>query len=193
MVKFQCDCRMSHYAALLRKALDNAGYQEVPVVTTDILDTKNMHPGVHLLGVTAAAEAIWGFMMLDILKELVRKIRPYECIKGETDKVYKQCVEDIARGLKENIRQARHAFERSIEQMKSICYDRSSLKPTVFVTGELLVTYHPGSNFEIERYLEENGMETIFPRLTDQLRKDFFASGEEIKQYKMQIFHHIRS
>lgn len=187
MVKFQCDCRMSHYAALLRKALDNAGYKEVPVVTTDILDTKNMHPGVHLLGVTAAAEAIWGFMMLDILKELVRKIRPYECIKGETDKIYEQCVDDIARGLKENIRQARHAFERSIERMKNIRYDRSSLKPTVFVTGELLVTYHPGSNFEIEHYLEANGMETIFPRLTDQLRKDFFASGEEIKQYNADI------
>ena len=56
-----------------------------------------------------------------------------------------------SRSLKENIRQARHAFERSIERMKNIRYDRSSLKPTVFVTGELLVTYHPGSNFEIEQ------------------------------------------
>lgn len=187
MVKFQCDCRMSHYAALLRKALDNAGYNEVPVVTTDVLDTKNMHPGVHLLGVTTAVETIWCFMMIDILKELVRKIRPYECTKGETDKIYNQCVEDIAKSIKKNIKQARHAFERSIERLKNISYDRSNLKPTVFVTGELLVTYHPGSNFEIERYLEENGMETIFPRLTDQLRKDFFASGEEIKHYNASI------
>ena len=187
MVKFQCDCRMSHYAALLRKALDNAGYHEIPVVTTDILDTKNMHPGVHLLGVTAAAEAVWGFMMLDILKELVRKIRPYECIKGDTDKIYEQCVNDIANGLKSGIGKAKQAFERSIERLKKVRYDRSTLKRTVFVTGELLVTYHPGSNFGIEKYLEDNGLETIFPRLTDQLRKDFFASGEEIKHYNANI------
>ena len=187
MVKFQCDCRMSHYAALLRKALDNAGYNEVPVITTDIMDTKNMHPGVHLLGVTAATSAIWGFMMIDILKELVRKIRPYECVKGETDEVYSKCIEDISVSMRKSIGQARHVFERGIDRLANIRYDRSHLKPTVFVTGELLVTYHPGSNFAIESYLEENGMETIFPRLTDQLRKDFFASGEEIKHYNASI------
>lgn len=187
MVKFQCDCRMSHYAALLRKALDNAGYHKVPVVTTDVMDTKNMHPGVHLMGVKTVVKLIWGFMMLDLLKELVRKIRPYECVKGETEEVYKECVDDIAKSIRKSISQAKHAFERSIEKFKTLRYDRSSLKPTVFVTGELLVTYHPGSNFNIEKYLEDNGMETIFPRLTDQLRKDFFASGEEIKRYHASI------
>ena len=44
MVKFQCDCRMSHYAGLLRKGLDSSGFDRVPVVTTDIGDSKNMHP-----------------------------------------------------------------------------------------------------------------------------------------------------
>lgn len=43
------------------------------------------------------------------------------------------------------------------------------------MTGELLVTYHPGSNFDIERYLEKTGMEAVFPRVIDQLRKDFLA------------------
>ena len=187
MVKFQCDCRMSHYAALLRKALDNAGYNEVPVVTTDILDTKNMHPNVHLIGIRSMIETIWCFMMIDMLKEIVRKIRPYECSKGETNKVYNQCIDDISQSIKKNLSQAKKAFERSIERLKNIDYDRSCLKPTVFVTGELLVTYHPGSNFDIENYLENNGMETIFPRLTDQLRKDFYASGEEIKHYNASI------
>ena len=55
------------------------------------------------------------------------------------------------------------------------------------MTGELLVTYHPGSNFNLEEYLERNGMETIFPKVTDQLRKDFLASMEEISKYKANI------
>lgn len=71
--------------------------------------------------------------------------------------------------------------------LAAVPYDRSEPKPRVFVTGELLVTYHEGSNFHIEKYLENNGMETIFPRITDQLRKDFLASSDEIREFKADI------
>ncbi len=187
MVKFQCDCRMSHYAGLLRKGLDASGFTEVPVVTTDVNDTKNMHPGVYLLGVGAVLEAVWSFMMLDIIMELCRKIRPYECNPGETDRVCQNCVNRIAEGIKRGIGAARREFEGCIEDLMEIRYDRSTKKPLVLVTGELLVTYHPGSNFNIERYLEQNGMETVFPRITDQLRKDFQASMSEITDYHANI------
>ncbi|MCD8329423.1 MAG: acyl-CoA dehydratase activase-related protein, partial [Lachnospiraceae bacterium] len=187
MVKFQCDCRMSHYAGLLRKGLDRAGFTDVPIVTTDMSDTKEMHPGVAVLGVRAVWEAVWTFMMLDILTDLCRKIRPYELHSGETDDVYEDCVEQLAQGIRSGVRSARRAFASCIDRMGQIPYDRSHLKPKVFVTGELLVTYHPGSNFNIERYLEDNGMETAFPRITDQLRKDFRATECEIKDYHANI------
>lgn len=187
MVKFQCDCRMSHYAGLLRKGLDASGFTEVPIVTTDANDTKKMHPGVFMLGVGAVLEAVWSFMMLDIIMELCRKIRPYECNPGETDRVSQNCVNRIAEGIKKGIGAARREFEGCIEDMNRIPYDRTNLKPLVLVTGELLVTYHPGSNFNIERYLEQNGMETAFPRITDQLRKDFQASMSEISDYHANI------
>ncbi len=188
MVKFQCDCRMSHYAGLLCKGLDAAGFSQVPVLTTDMGDSKDMHPGVSLLGVSAVLEAVWVFEMLDILTELCHKIRPYEMNPGETDRVYQSCVQQIADGIRKGIGEARKAFEVCIDQMAAIPYDRSHLKPRVFVTGELLVTYHPGSNFDIERYLERNGMEAVFPRITDQLRKDFRATECEISDYHANIF-----
>lgn len=187
MVKFQCDCRMSHYAALLRKALDSAGYTEVPVITTDPNDTKESHPGVHLLGIRAVLEAVNVFMMLDILVELCRKIRPYECEEGTTDRVLKQCVKRLSKAIQKGLISAKKAFKRCIEDMIGIEYNREKPKPRVFVTGELLVTYHPGSNFHIEEYLEQNGMETVFPRVTDQLRKDFLASMAEIRDYDANI------
>ncbi|MCD7746662.1 MAG: acyl-CoA dehydratase activase [Lachnospiraceae bacterium] len=187
MVKFQCDCRMSHYAGLLRKGLDRAGFTDVPIVTTDANDTKDMHPGVMILGISAIWEAVWTFMMLDILTDICRKIRPYELHAGETDEVYNDCVNQLAEGIRKGVKNARKVFETCIDRMGQIPYDRSHLKPKVFVTGELLVTYHPGSNFNIERYLEANGMETEFPRITDQLRKDFRATECEIKDYHASI------
>lgn len=188
MVKFQCDCRMSHYAGLLRKGLDASGFSDVPILTTDVNDTKRNHPGVFLLGVSAVLEAVWTFMMLDMLTDVCRKTRPYEINKGETDRVYNHCVEMLADGIRKGIGNARKVFEQCMKDMAAVPYDRSTLKPKVFITGELLVTYHSGSNFNIERYMEANGMETIFPRITDQLRKDFLASMVEIKDYNANIF-----
>ncbi len=184
MVKFQCDCRMSHYAALLRRALDNAGLSEVPVLTTDATDSKNMHPGVMLLGIGAVVKAIWAFTILDLLNELKRKIRPYEINVDETNRVFDKAVGAIADAAAGGLPKMIAAFKNSIATMSRIPYDRSHPKPIVVVSGELLVTYHPGSNYDIENYLEKNGMETAFPRITDQLRKDFAAAQSEIKDFK---------
>jgi predicted nucleotide-binding protein (sugar kinase/HSP70/actin superfamily) len=99
----------------------------------------------------------------------------------------KECVSDLAASIAISRKEAMKAYKRSLDRLKAIRYDRSRLKPRCLVTGELLVTYHPGSNFNIEKYLEDNGMETIFPRVTDQLRKDFHASKVEIRDYKANI------
>ena len=35
MGKYVGDCRLTHYGALLRKALDDAGYDHIPILTND--------------------------------------------------------------------------------------------------------------------------------------------------------------
>ena len=75
------------------------------------------------------------------------------------------------------------AFRRSIDAFCGLHYDRSVRKPRVLVTGELLVNFHPGTNFHVVEYLEKNGMETILPRITYQFRKDFQAANSEIRDF----------
>ena len=48
MGKYVGDCRLTHYGALLRKALDDAGYDHIPILTNDDADSHNMHPGFKL-------------------------------------------------------------------------------------------------------------------------------------------------
>ena len=45
MGKYVGDCRLTHYSALLRKALDDAGYPQVPILTNDDKDSHKLHPG----------------------------------------------------------------------------------------------------------------------------------------------------
>ncbi len=188
MVKFACDCRMSHYAGLLRIGLDSAGFKDVPIVTTDLGDSKEMHPGIKILGISTILDAVWVFLMMDTLDDLKRHIRPYEITKGETEKVYRNCINKLAIAIRHSIKHARKMFEVCVQDMMDIPYDISKKKPKVFVTGEILVTYHAGTNFHIEDYLINNGMEVIFPRATDQLRKDFQAAMREIKEYDKNSF-----
>ena len=183
MAKLSCDCRMANYTAILRKALDSAGFETVPILTTDPGDTKGIHPGVSMLGARSVLMAAWAFSMLDILEELTRKIRPYETVAGETDRVFNECVESLAEASKQGLGKLIGAFRRSIEAFQGLHWDRSCRKPRVLVTGELLVNFHPGTNFHVEEYLEKNGMEVILPRITYQFRKDFQASISEIRDF----------
>ena len=168
---------------LLRKALDSAGFENVPILTTDPGDTKGIHPGVSMLGARSVLLAAWAFSMLDILEEMCRKIRPYETAAGETNRVFKECVEGLAEASKQGLGKLIGAFRKAIEAFRGLHYDRSRRKPRVLVTGELLVNFHPGTNFHVEEYLEKNGMEVILPRITYQFRKDFQAAISEIRDF----------
>ena len=182
MAKYQGDCRLSHYSALLRRAMDAAGFQQVPIVSTDPVDSKEMHPGVHM-GMIFNLQSLWALTMMDLLEELRRQIRPYETRPGETDRVFDRSVDRIAGALVKGVSPAISAFRGAIDDFCAIPYDRSRPRPRVFVTGEYLVTFHPGSNFHIEEYLEENGMEVILPRMTNVFRKDYLSRLAEMKDY----------
>ncbi len=184
MAKYQGDCRLTHYSALLRRALDAAGFTQVPIVSTDPVDYKDMHPGIRLGNAFNIATA-WAIVFMDILEELRRKIRPYEKNPGETNRIFDSIIDDIASSLKVSIPRAMDAFKKGIDEFCKIEYDRSVLKPRVFVTGEYLVTFHPGSNFYIEEYLEKNGMEVILPRMENVFWREYFAKLYEISHFKV--------
>ena len=180
MAKYQGDCLLSHYSALLRRAMDAAGFEDVPIVSTDPDDAKEMHPGVRL-GNLFNVDCLWAISMMDILEELRRKIRPYELRIGETNQVFEEGIDRIAEALTRGIFPAIAEYKRVMEKFRGITYDRSRPRPQVFVTGEYLVTFHPGSNFHIEEYLEKNGMEVILPRMVNVFRKDYLARLYEIQ------------
>ena len=186
MAKYQGDCRLTHYSALLRRALNAAGFAQVPIVSTDPADTKEMHPGVRL-GTMFNLRALWVITMMDMLEELRRQIRPYELNKGETNRVFDETIDNMARGIDKGIISALKAYKKGLARFCKIKYDRSKPRPRVFVTGEYLVTFHPGSNFHVERYLEENGLEVALPRMANQLWKDYYARVYEEKKLNVKF------
>lgn len=181
LAKAQCDCRLAHYASLARKALDEAGYEQVPIITTDD-DTKNMHPAFKL-GTRFELRMLWGLAIVDALEDLRRRIRPYEVSAGETDRLFEAHVDRIAEALEQSSRRALAAFEEAVEVFRGIAVDREEERPRVFVIGEFLMNFHRGSNHDIERYLEANGMEVVLPHILDVFRRDFMRMKSEQERF----------
>ena len=185
MGKYIGDCRLTHYSALLRKALDDAGYEEVAILTNDDVDYHDLHPGfrMNLYSAVCLAAAL---PMIDILEELLRKIRPYEKAKGSSDQAFEAAMDDIVEGMeKRGLRGLYRGFRKAVGRMKEIPYDRSKKKPGVLIVGEYLLNFHPGANHEIERYLEKNGFEIIEARMTDVIRKSYYCRDEQIRNFHL--------
>jgi predicted CoA-substrate-specific enzyme activase len=184
--KTLCDCRLVNYMALTRSALDEAGYPDVPILSTDFLDAKNMHPAFRFSKLTYARIS-WCLMMVDVLEDLRRKIRPYETVSGETDRVVMEGVDAICAALeRRGMLGALDAYKKAVSRLCAVRYDRSVRKHRVFITGEYLLTFHPGSNFHIEIYLEQHQMEVVLPRMFDIYRNlMLFHTISEVKDFKV--------
>ena len=167
-------CRAGQYAALCRKALDEAGYPEVPIITTGTEDDKQMHPGFRF-SLWARYKLLWGLRMGDALETILRRIRPYERTPGTADRLFQHHLVQIAESLLKGTKRALIALEEAVEDFNDIPLRDIPRKPRVGLVGEILMNYHPGANRFIESYLERHGMEIVLPGMIEFFRKGNIA------------------
>lgn len=184
LAKAQCDCRLAHYASLARKALDEAGYPQVPIITTD-KDTKDMHPAFKL-GLRFQLRAMWGLNMVDILEHVQRRLRPYELVPGQTNEIFDESVLRISSALRTSSSKALKEFEAAIDKFAAMPADLRYRRPRVFIIGEFLLNFHPESNMRVGDYLEQNGMEAVFPETFTPLHRDFLRIDAEVRHFFVQ-------
>lgn len=187
MAKYVGDCRLTHYGALLRKALDDAGYPQVPIITNDGADSHDLHPGFRL-GVPASANFVLGIAMVDVYEALLRRVRPYELEPGSADAAFERAMDGLIEGISAHgARGAVDAFPRGLEGLSSVPHDRSRPRPRVLIVGEYLLNFHPGANHEVERYLERNGLEVVEARMADVIRKSYSYKHAQAREYHVDI------
>ena len=183
MGKYIGCCRLTHYGALLRKALDDAGHTDVPIITNDDVDYHNLHPGFKL-NLQAMIKISFALPMIDALEDLLRKMRPYETVEGIADKTFEKALDVLMDSIEHGgVGKMKKGFEKAIRLMKKVPYDRSNPRPTVLIVGEYLLNFHPGANHDIEAYLEKNGFEIIEAKMADVIQKTYFVRREQAKDY----------
>ena len=156
-------CRATNYMNLLRRALRNAGYPQVPVFACWGLeqDAFRLNPS----GFKDVAKAI---IYGDLLQNVTNRMRPYELIPGSTDRLYEKwlqkCKDELDHG---NFLQYRKTIQELVKEFDAIPLVPNLWKPKVGVVGEILVEYHPVANNHLEQVLAREGAEVVMPELAN--------------------------
>ena len=171
-------CRATNYYGLLRKALADAGYGYVPIITLSVQGFK-ANPG---LQVTPALlhRAVKAFYLGDAMIECLLRVRPYEQEPGSANRLYKLwdtiCKETIENhGYSKTAKKVyghgylpyRTLMKRMIRAFDQLPLRDIPRKPRVGVVGEILVKYHPDANNHVVDLIESQGCEAVLPGVCD--------------------------
>ena len=158
-------CRASNYLAFLRKALKEAGFPQVVVVSINFSGLEK-NPGFRFTG-GLAMRLLLAIPLGDLLQKLLLATRPYEKNKGETNALFDRWVEKI-QDIVEHTRYFgyRKAAKQMVRDFEAI--ERTGeMKPKVGIVGEILVKYHPDANNHAIDVIENEGGEAVMPALME--------------------------
>lgn len=155
-------CRATNYIGFIRKALKDAGFANVPVISFNIVGMEKM-PGFKIT-VPLMEKLLKTVIYGDLLQKMLTKNRAYEVNKGETQKLFdswmKKCKELL---VKSNSKEFKQSIYDIVNDFEKIELDTSIEKPKVGIVGEVLIKYHPFGNNFVADLLEKEGAEVILP------------------------------
>lgn len=159
-------CRATNYIAFIRKALKDAGLEKIPVISANMVGLEE-NPGFKL-DAKLISKMLMGLVLGDVLMKVTYRCRPYEKIKGSTEKMYKHWVDECNKVIDSgNILKFNNLVPKIIEDFETLELDESIIKPKVGIVGEILVKFHPTANNDVFGLLESEGAEVVVPDLLD--------------------------
>ena len=84
-------CRATNYIGFLRKALKDASYEKIPVISFNVSGLEKM-PGFKIT-LDMIERLAKGVIYGDLLQKLLHRNKPYEVNEGETIKLYNEWLE----------------------------------------------------------------------------------------------------
>ncbi len=149
-------CRFGQYHRFHRMVLDDLGYERVPLVVLDQESKFAAH--MEAFGPDFRRTCWDAIVIVDYAQKMAREIRPYEVNEGETDRLYWECLHDLARAA-ERKGDCLAEADRIRRRLEAIPIDRSRPRPLIGIVGEIYVRSNEFANSFLARKLERLGAE----------------------------------
>jgi predicted nucleotide-binding protein (sugar kinase/HSP70/actin superfamily) len=177
-------CRATNYISLIRKALKEAGAEQVPVISlsfhrpakqknANATELQEDNPGFKI-SFDMLRRAIYAIYYGDLLMQCLYRTRPYEAEPGSAQKLFDWYMDVCKKQMdtKASYRIYKRTTREIIKAFDELPLINDRSKPRVGVVGEILVKFHPTANNQIVETIESEGCEVVVPGLTE-----FFLFG----------------
>lgn len=157
-------CRASNYISLLRRALKQAGFEYVPVVSLNFggIEKNSGFSVTPMMFLKGLITWLYG----DFLMLLSNQVRSYEVHKGDAQQLMEKWRKILVEQIRHNKGIMRHEIRKNF---RAIAKDYSKIdvqyedKPKVGVVGELYIKYADFANNNLHEFLVEQGAEIVVP------------------------------
>ncbi|MDO4161074.1 MAG: acyl-CoA dehydratase activase-related protein [Prevotellaceae bacterium] len=166
-------CRASNYVSLIKRALVNAGYNDVPVIAITFGDTiKNEQPGFKVNWLRLLPLALCSILYSDCIAKFyyasaVREKSPglAESLKEKYLKIGSELI------LKKKSSGLLSTLSKAADEFNDIC--TSKYYPKVGIVGEIFLKFNPFAQKSVTDWLIKRGIEVVPPVLTDFFMQSF--------------------
>jgi len=161
-------CRASSYVSLIKRALINAGYGAVPVVTVG-LTTINDQPGFSIDKLDLVKLGLFAGPFIDAISNMYYYTAIREVKKGEAKQLATKYIALHPKNFA--LKAINNLLKRAINEFNAIEIEEGEY-PKAGIVGEIYVKYNSFSNGYVTDWLINNGIEVIMPPMTDFFIKD---------------------
>ncbi len=176
-------CRASNYVALIKKALADAGYGDVPVVTVTFGESLgNEQPGFKINWMKLLPVALRAMLYSDCISKfyyaaIVREKEPGQAVRLKDD--YLARAETLISELRSN--ELFDLLEQAAVDFDAVCEDRDCKK--VGVVGEIFLKFNPFSHKNVIDWLITKGVEVVPPIIMDFFLQAFVNRKVNVRDH----------
>lgn len=168
-------CRATNYIPLLRKALKDAGFPQIPVVSISMGNQGTEETPGWNITLPFVKRLLIAVLYGDLFERVLYRVRPYEKVYGSANALYDKWLSTAKKNIKSG---SYFEFNRNMKRiikdfdnLETVDFDK---KPRVGVVGEILVKYAPTANNDIVGIIEREGGEAVVPDLIGFMNYSLF-------------------
>ena len=171
-------CRATNYFGLIRKALIDAGYPQIPVIA---ISTQGIEDNPGFKATPALIHRVIKALIIgDLLMKCLYRVRPYEVTSDSANQLYKTW-NTIVRETLENHGRSKTArkfigkgylpysalVKEIVKSFDALPLKDEPRKVRVGVVGEILVKYQPDANNHVVDVIESQNCEAVVPGIME--------------------------
>lgn len=174
-------CRASNYIYLLRKALKESGFSQVPVISVNFSGLEK-HSGFTMTP-KLLISMMYAFFYGDFLAWIYNQTRSHEVIEGQSKAALEDCMHYLTEllGHMQMLEVKKH-YRWILKRFKQVKMDQQD-RIKVGIVGEIYMKYAPLGNHHLEDYLVSQGVEPVVSGVLDFAQYCLVNSMVDFKLY----------